>query len=101
MLDPQMLFNLMNGNQMNNMFGNLFSGANNLNGNQPQANNNPFANILGGNSQLLSGLMQMFSSQQNNVPQNGKNVYINKNNMKNNNINTELYNILKNSNNIL
>lgn len=99
MFDPQMLMSMF-GN-MNNFSG----GAQNANDNG--ANNfssNPLMSMLGGNPNMLSGLMQMFNnnnqSNQSNQPTVGRNTYVNNKITNNQNINEELYHIIKNSENI-
>lgn len=104
MFDPTMLMNMLGG--MNNM-----GGMPNFNmPNQPQnsddatqnptgATNNLF-NMLGANPQMLTSLMQMFGANGAGAPPTGKNVYVSDKLQDNKNINSELYRIIKDAENI-
>lgn len=94
MFDPQMLMSMLGG--MNNM-GQNPSGDN--------VNNGDMFSSMMQNPAMLSGLMQMMNNnQQNNqntnqTNQTGKNTYIN-NKASSQDVNRDLYNILKNADNI-
>ncbi len=100
MFDPQMLMNMFGAS---GGMGNLFSGG--VQNNDDNQNNqmNSLMNMFGGGGgNMLTGLMQIMNSNNNNSnnPPIGKNTYVNKVS-SNNNVNLELYHIIKNSENIL
>lgn len=101
MFDPQMLFNMLgSGGGMNFMNNNISNGTTD----NSQSMQNPLMNMLGGmNGNMLTGLMQMFGGGNNNMqqPTTGHNTYINNKISNNQNVNSELYHLIKNSESIL
>lgn len=95
MFDPQMLMN---------MFGNM-NFPNNQNNDNANNNmqNNPLFSMMGSNPSMLTGLMQMFNNNNttpNNTPVTGKNTYVSNKISDKKNVNSELYHIIKNAENI-